>query len=368
MSTVHEETALARRTEISTELAQTGAAAEKQFEIQGAIIVARNFPRNEDAAFQKLMKACQRSSFAEDAGYSFPRGESKVEGPSVNLAREAARVWGNIRYGLEVIRDDEESRQIRGWAWDMETNTKVTAEDDFQKLIQRKNRATHKTEWVSPDERDLRELTNRRGAILVRNCILQVLPKDLIEDAMAMSKQTLKAGAEKDPEGERKKIILAFASLNVTVEMLERKLGHPIGQSSPTEIAELRTIFKSIDDGNSKWAEYVAEKAAHDLGDVAKKSEATVPAAAQAESRPANDVTALPIDLSKTYRIDEVTAAGKKGGPFTVTLVGGTKLNCTDQKLYIASVSAKQSKANVIVGARMDGETLTLTSLEEMEG
>lgn len=247
-----EETALTRRTEVSSELAPTGAAAEKQFEIQGAIIVARNFPRNEDAAFQKLMKACQRSSFAEDAAYSFPRGGQTVEGPSVNLAREAARVWGNIRYGLEVIRDDDSSRQIRGWAWDMETNTKVTAEDDFAKLVYRK-----KEGWIKPDERDLRELTNRRGAILVRNCLLQVLPKDLIEDAMQMAKQTMRLGAERDPEGSRKKLILEFSELNVTPEMLEKKLGHPLAQCSPAEIADLRTVYKSIADGNSTWAEYV---------------------------------------------------------------------------------------------------------------
>ncbi len=247
-----EENTLATRTTASTELAATGAAAEKQYEIQGAIIVARNFPRNEDLAFQKLMKACQRTSFAEDAGYSFPRGGQSVEGPSVNLAREAARVWGNIRYGLEVIRDDDDSRQIRGWAWDMETNTKVTAEDDFAKLVFRK-----KEGWIKPDERDLRELTNRRGAILVRNCLLQVLPKDLIEDAMAMSQQTLKLGAERDPEGARKKLILAFSELNITPEMLEKKLGHPLAQCSSAEIATLRTVYKSISDGNSSWAEYV---------------------------------------------------------------------------------------------------------------
>lgn len=373
--TVVEETALAHRTETSHELQQTGASAEKQFEIQSAIIVARNFPRNEDAAFQKLMKACQRSSFAEDAAYSFPRGGQAVEGPSINLAREAARVWGNVRHGVEVIRDDEHSRQIRAFAWDMETNTKVTAEDDFRKLIQRKNKSTGKTEWVAPDERDLRELTNRRGAIIKRNCILEVLPKDLVEDAMNMAKQTLKAGAERDPEGARKKIILAFSELNITPEMIEHKLGHPLSQCSPKEIADLRTIYKSIADGNSTWSEHVAAKDAHDLGDVARKSETAKPPVEKAADVVVAEATAATerlqtpaevssIDITKTHRIEDVTAAAKKNGPFTVTLVGGTKLTCTDQKLYITAVSAKQSGANVIVGA--DGSTLT--SLEELEG
>jgi hypothetical protein len=271
MATAIEETALATRTEQTAELAPTAGAAEKQFEIQSAIVIAKRFPRNEDGAFQKLMKAAGRTSFADDAKYSFKRGKRKdertgkwtdnfVEGPSVNLAREAARVWQNIRYGLEIIRDDEESRQIRGWAWDVETNTKVTAEDDFKKLIQRKNRDGEGTVWVKPDERDLRELTNRRGAILIRNCILQLLPKDLIEDALQKCNDTLLNHARQDPEGARKKIILAFSELNVTPEMLEQKLGHKLAECSPGEIAELRGIYKSISDGNSTWAEYVEPK------------------------------------------------------------------------------------------------------------
>lgn len=250
-----EDTGLATVTSSTSELAPTRAAADAQFEIQSAIVLARRFPRNEDSAFAQLMKSCDRSSFAETAEYSFPRGGKPVTGASVNLAREAARVWGNIRYGLNILRDDEDSRQIEGWAWDLETNTKVTAQDDFRKLIQRKQKGG-KTEWVRPDERDLRELTNRRGAILVRNCILQLLPSDLIEDARGKASETLKAGAKRDPEAARKKVILAFAELNVTPEMLEGLLHHPLAQCSPEEIANLRKIYQSIRDGNSTWEEY----------------------------------------------------------------------------------------------------------------
>jgi hypothetical protein len=257
VATAIEESGLMTRTEQSFELAPTAGAAEKQFEIQSAIVIAKKFPRNEDGAFQKLMKAAGRTSFAEDAMYSFPRGDAKVEGPSINLGREAARVWTNIRYGLEIIRDDDGSRLIRGWAWDLETNTKVTAEDDFKKLIYRK-----KGGWIKPDERDMRELTNRRGAILIRGCLLQLLPKDFIEDAMDRCRETLRKGAEQDPEAARKKIILAFSELNITPEMLEQMLGHKLAESSPAEIAELRKIYKSIADGNSTWAEYVEPKKA----------------------------------------------------------------------------------------------------------
>src|SRR5215207_7367078 len=92
-----EDAGLTQTQEFSSELAPTAAAAEKQFEIQSAIVLAKRFPRNEDQSFQKLMKACGRTTFAEEAEYSFPRGGSMVKGPSVFLAREAARVRTNIR-------------------------------------------------------------------------------------------------------------------------------------------------------------------------------------------------------------------------------------------------------------------------------
>lgn len=251
-----EETGMTTTSEFSTELAPTAMAAEKQFEIQSAIVLARRFPRNEEQAFEKLMKACKRTSFAESAEYSYPRGQSTVSGPSVNVAREAARVWGNIRYGIDVTRDDPDSRSIRGWAWDLETNTKVQAEDDFRKVVFRKGYNGAPGREIPTDERELRELTNRRGAILVRNCILQILPKDLIEDALYQSSKTLKTKAEQDPEGEKKRVIMAFSELNVAPAMLETYLAHPLAQCSPAEIVKLRGVYKSISDGHTTWADY----------------------------------------------------------------------------------------------------------------
>lgn len=252
MATAVEETALATRTEETGELSPVSAGAGIEAEIKAAITVALKFPRNETKAFERLMHACRRPSFAEEVSYSFPRGGADVTGPSVYLAREAARVWGNIRHGVSIVADSEESRTIEAWAWDVETNSKVVAQDTFQKLIYRK-----KGGWQKPDERDLRELTNRRAAILKRNCILEILPKDLVEDACDLATKTLNDKAAKDPDGERKRIVLAFNGLNITTEMLEQKLGHPVAQCSPAEIAELRKIYKSIADGNSTWGEYV---------------------------------------------------------------------------------------------------------------
>jgi hypothetical protein len=77
-------------------------------------------------------------------------------------------------------------------------------------------------------------------------------------------------------------------------------------------------------------------------------------------------VKPLAIDLSKVYRITEVTTAVKKGAPCTVTTSGGHKLQSSDPKLSLLAVSAMQSGADVILSAQMAGDVLTLTGLEEM--
>jgi hypothetical protein len=257
-----------RAEETRNELDIAKASAAARYEIESAIVIAKKMPRNEDAAYSKLMAACKRPVFADDAMYEFPRGGTQISGASVNLAREAARVWGNIRYGLDILRDDEETRMIGGWAWDLETNVKVTAGDDFKKKIQRKvgGQGVKKTEWIDADERELRELTFRRGAILIRNCILQLMPKDFIEDAMTQVDDTLRNSAGKDPDEQKKKLIMAFADLHVTPAMLEEYLGHPLAQCSPAELANLRKVFASIKDGNSTWKEYVKKPDENDGG------------------------------------------------------------------------------------------------------
>lgn len=230
------------------ELQVSSQAATALQEIQGAIFLAKQFPRNENQCFGKLMEACKRKTLAEKAAYSFPRGGTTVSGPSVNIARVAAQIYGNVRWGLDILRADEDDMTIEGWAWDIENNVKVTAQDNFKKLVFRKNGG-----WMKPDERDLRELVNRRGAILVRNCLLQILPKDLIEDALAMCRKILKSEI-KDPKGEAKRLIVQFADYGVSVEQLQEYTGQTDWDADT--LVELQEILTAIKDGVAKPKEY----------------------------------------------------------------------------------------------------------------
>lgn len=250
------ENGLSTVTESSAETMQASSIALARAEMEGSIVVAKKFPRNEDDARQRLMRSCERPRFADEVTYNYPRGGERIIGLSIYFAREAARLWGNIRYGYYIVRDDDQDRHIRCWAWDIETNTKVELDDTFRKLVQRKDRKTGKTTWMTPDERDLRELTGNRAARVVRNCILALLPEDLKAECEERSQLTLNTVGAQDPDAARKKIVDGFGRLNIPVAEIERYLGNKLAVATPKQLADLRQVWKALQEGNATWADY----------------------------------------------------------------------------------------------------------------
>lgn len=247
--------------------------AREEAEIKAAVASARLFPRNEEAAYAKIIRSCQRPTFAENTQYSFPRGRKKnpatdewedniISGPSIDLAREMARCWGNIRYGLRVVSIDRDTVHIKGYALDLETNAYAEAEDKFARLIQRAvgKGPDKKTQWVEPDERDLRELINRRGAILKRNCILEILPPDITDDAMRAADTTLELAAKGELKQDRaamlRRLVLLFDRVGVSSELLAERVGHELKALTEEEAVELHKIYKSIADGVTTRGEH----------------------------------------------------------------------------------------------------------------
>jgi hypothetical protein len=153
-----------------------------------------------------------------------------------------------------VLRNDEEQMTIRCWAWDVQNNIKVATDDSFAKLIFRKSEG-----WIEPDERDLRELVNRRAAIGMRNCILQIVPKSLCEDALAVCKKTL-AGGLKDPDDAKKRIIMAYQKYGVDVSTLQDYLEKESSRWGIDELLELDGILKELDEKNAVVNDYFKPK------------------------------------------------------------------------------------------------------------
>lgn len=240
---------------LPADTAGVAVATREQSEIQSAIVIAKRFPRDETLAYNAIIKSFERLTLAQDAVYSFPRGGQTIEGPSVDSARVMASKWGNIRYGIRFISIDDDYVHIKGYAIDLETNTSIELDDKFKKLVYRK-----KGGWVEPDERDLRELVNRRGAILERNAILKLIPRDFTEAAVRTSKETirkaLKGELKTSLEEYVRLMVMSFDKIGVSGEMLIKHLGHDLKVITEDEVIELKAIYKSIKDGNSKREDY----------------------------------------------------------------------------------------------------------------
>ena len=243
----------------SVDVRESGAVAalsRERYEIEGAMILARRFPRDEAHARARFLAAASRPTFARDALYVFPRGSATVEGPSVRLARELGRIWGNIRSGFRVVATDPDAHEIhvQGFAFDVESNAYRVEEAKARARIYRKGR------WVSllaedlggDTERQLSELVGRVGSKLERNCLLRLLPADLVDEVVEAVKIAQAQGV--DPDALRR-AVASFSRRGVSTLRLEGKLGKPLRAATPEDIATLRRWWKTIEDGEASVAE-----------------------------------------------------------------------------------------------------------------
>ena len=65
-------------------------------EVQAAMVIAKRFPRDEVDSYNRIIQSCKRNTLAESAMYEYPRGGTKVTGPSIRLAEAMAQNWGNL--------------------------------------------------------------------------------------------------------------------------------------------------------------------------------------------------------------------------------------------------------------------------------
>ena len=96
-------------------------------------------------------------------------------------------------------------------------------------------------------------MTAARGSIIVRNCILQLLPSDLVAKAEAAAKI---ANRSDDLLAKIPHMVSAFAVVNVPAEQLEGYLGKDLLDASVEDLASLREIYQSIKAGNDTWSSY----------------------------------------------------------------------------------------------------------------
>lgn len=224
----------------STAVEQSRAVAE----VQAAIYVARQFPRDVGRSRSSMQAACGTLALAEKAFYKFPRAGGSVEGSTIHLAKTLAQAWGNIQYGVSEMRRDDEYRQseMQAWAWDVEANTRHV----LTFIVPHAKFAKGKVEALL-DLRDIYENNANNGARRLREAIFAVIPDYFIDEAEDLCRETLNKGDGKPIEQRVGGAIAVFTALGVTEAQLEQKLGRKKDQWTGADIAQLLITHKSID-------------------------------------------------------------------------------------------------------------------------
>ena len=212
-------------------------------EVQAAVVVAQNVPRNRAAAEAEMRESCSRKALAERAFYSVP---NRGTGPTVHLARELARIWGNVQYGVHELRRDDDAgmSEVQAFAWDVQTNVRSTR--TFQVPHQR---MVKKQRTPLVDLGDIYLNNQNVGARAVRECIFTVLPPWFTEEAQGICHRTLTQGEGESTSDRIAKMVGAFRDLGVSEAALETRLGKKRGQWGPGEVAQATVIFTEVQRG-----------------------------------------------------------------------------------------------------------------------
>lgn len=213
-------------------------------EVYYRVLVAQQVPRDEDAVLDSMKRSCSKLRLAEKAFYKLPRSGSTVEGPSVHLARELARIWGNIDYGVTELRQDDEYGQseIQAFAWDLQTNARSA--QTF--IVPHKKDVGSSTKKLAKMQ-EIYENNANNGARRVREAIFAVLPTWFVEEAQEICKAAIARG-DGTPLADRISTAVALfeKDFGVTLAQLEAKLARSKDRWDEQDVAGLSVTFRSL--------------------------------------------------------------------------------------------------------------------------
>lgn len=211
--------------------------------IQGEIFMAKQFPRDMSKALSAIEKDCSRTSLAEKAVYSYPRGGTDVTGPSIRLAESLAQAWGNMRYGFEVVDTALEASSVRAFAYDIENNVQTERQFSVPHIRYSKN-GTKKLD----DPRDVYEAIANQASRRIRACILEIIPGDVVEYAVNKCSETLTNSVHIDASTPGK-IVEGFKVFGVSKAAIEKVINRNIDTLTTQNYLRLTTIYQSLKDG-----------------------------------------------------------------------------------------------------------------------
>jgi hypothetical protein len=267
-----------------TEQSSQSMSARETALIQARFIMAMQRPRKLEDVRARLKKSCEIFEFADEAWYSRPAGkefdeatgqwvEKQAEGFSIRFAEEAGRMMGNMLSDSQIVAETPDERVVHVWSMDLETNFTRGVSVSVPKVIERKtpkkgqfvlaereNSRGDKVYIVAANRNELHTTQNNLVAKAERQCILKMVPAWILRDCKETIQATLAAEVKKNPDAAKRKLRDAFAGLNIMPSDLQLYIGHSLDRLGEKEIADLRNVYRAINQGEITWEEILALK------------------------------------------------------------------------------------------------------------
>lgn len=245
-------------------------------EIQGMLILAKRFPRDQKAAVDRILITCARPSLAEKATYQYARGGTDITGPSIRLAEAIAQNWGNMLFGITELSRGAGQSECLAYAWDLETLVRSE-----KKFIVRHIRDTKGGGYALKDERDIYELIANMGARRQRACILAVIPGDVTELAVKQCHTTMVTKVTITPDL-LKSLVEKFEVVGVSKKQIEARIQRSLDAITPVQVVNLGNIYNSLKDGMSEAVDWFEQEAETGIDKFKAAAEKKVPAPSDA--------------------------------------------------------------------------------------
>lgn len=216
-------------------------------EVQGAIISAKKFPRDQFTAIKKIRESCKRLKFAEKALYQYDRSGKMISGLNIRSAEMLGQNWGNIDSGVRELSRMKGTSDGESYAWDLETNYRQTRTFQVPHI-------RYSKEWGNrpvTEPFDIYGVVANMGARRQRVCLLAVIPTDVQEIAIKEIKNTLVKGDGKPLIDRVRQMVEEFAKIGVPKKLMEKRLGHDLEDTTVDELVDLIAIYRTLKDGQA---------------------------------------------------------------------------------------------------------------------
>lgn len=220
------------------------------------IATAKTYPRNVRRATENSIAIVTLDAeTASTCTYSLPRGGKPITGPTVHLAKILAQNWGNLRCEAKVVEIGSKQITSQAVAFDLENNLAIKVE--VKRSIMDKTGKRFSDDMVTVTG-------NAANAIALRNAILSVIPKAIVDKVYNEAKHTITGDLSDNTKliAKRKKVMDGFIE---TYRLTEKEVLGAIGKAAVEHITQddlvvLIGIGQAIKDGDTTVQEAFKSK------------------------------------------------------------------------------------------------------------